>query len=150
MDAITLPTTDIVVPDRGLTIGEVAEVTGLSVQTLRFYEREGLMLDPTRRDASGHRRYRRNDLDWINGLLMLRETGMSIGDMRVLADLSRRAGSEADRLRVLERHRARVLDELARTRRHLEALETKIRAYRDAVGEGGTSRTGTSTEQENG
>ncbi len=133
MHAITLPTIDVDIPDAGMTIGQVARMTGLSVQALRFYEREGLMLDPTRRDASGHRRYGRHDMEWIKGLLMLRETGMSIGDMRVLADLSRRDGSEAERLRVLEEHRRRVLEELTRTHRHLAALQTKIDAYRVVV-----------------
>jgi DNA-binding transcriptional MerR regulator len=133
MNAITLPTVDVDVPDAGLTIGEVAGVTGLSVQALRFYEREGLMLDPARRNASGHRRYQRPDIEWIKGLLMLRETGMSIGDMRVLAELSRQEGSEAERLRVLEKHRQSVLDALTRTHRHLAALQEKIDAYRDVV-----------------
>lgn len=133
MHAITLPTIDVDIPDAGLTIGQVARVTGLSVQALRFYEREGLMLDPTRRDPSGHRRYGRHDMEWINGLLMLRETGMSIGNMRVLADLSRREGSEAERLRVLEDHRQAVLEDLTRTHQHLAALQTKIDAYHAVV-----------------
>lgn len=133
MNAITLPTVDIDVPDAGLTIGEVSSVTGLSVQALRFYEREGLMLDPARRNGSGHRRYQRPDIQWIKSLLMLRETGMSISDMRLLADLSRQEGSEAERLRVLEKHRQSVLDALERTHRHLAALQGKIDAYRDVV-----------------
>lgn len=140
MHAITSPTIDVDIPDAGLTIGQVARVTGLSVQALRFYEREGLMLDPTRRDPSGHRRYGRHDMEWINGLLMLRETGMSIGDMRVLAELSRRQGSEAERLRVLEEHRQSVLDVLTRTHRHLAALQTKIDTYREVVEHRTTSR----------
>lgn len=134
MNAITLPHVDAEVPREGLTIGEVSALMGLSVETLRYYEREGLMLDPTRRDVSGRRRYGDADLRWISGLLMLRETGMSIADMRSLAALSRRAGTEAERLVVLESHRARVRAELARTRAHLAALEKKITAYRDAVG----------------
>jgi len=138
MKTIRPPAVDIDVPESGLTIGEVSAATGMSIEALRFYEREGLMLDPTPRNGSGHRRYGRSEVEWIAGLLMLRETGMSIGDMRVLAELSRRAGSEAERLAVLEQHREGVLAALETTRRHLAALEKKIDAYRAAVADPGT------------
>ena len=142
MKAITLPPATTEVPREGLTIGEVSRATGLSIEALRYYEREGLMLDPTPRDVSGRRRYGAADLSWIGGLLMLRETGMSISGMRELAELSRRAGTEAERLEVLEAHRAQVMEELERTRRHLAALETKIPAYREVVAtEADTERT---------
>ena len=133
MASIPLPTLDADVPDEGLSIGAVAEATGLSIDTLRYYERAGLLLDPAPRDPCGRRRYRRNDLDWIAGLIMLRETGMSIADVRRMAELSRVAGTEAERLVVLEEHRMHVLDDLARTRAHLAALESKIAAYTEAV-----------------
>ncbi|MWB98707.1 MerR family transcriptional regulator [Agromyces sp. MMS17-SY077] len=115
-------------------IGDVARLTGLGADTLRYYEREGLMLDSTPRDGAGRRRYSSADLSWIGGLLMLRDTGMSVADMRTLAELSRAEGTERERLVVLESHRQRVVEELARTMRHLEALDTKISAYREAVG----------------
>ncbi|GAB3631866.1 MerR family transcriptional regulator [Microbacterium shaanxiense] len=133
MNEITLPPVEADVPSGGMTIGEVAQATGLSIQALRYYEREGLMLDPAPRDGSGRRRYGVGDLAWIGGLLMLRDTGMSVSDMRALADLSRTEGTESERLRVLEAHRERVLEELARTRQHLLALDTKINAYRDVI-----------------
>jgi DNA-binding transcriptional MerR regulator len=134
MDAIQLPDAGVSVPPGGLTIGEVARLSGLSIETLRYYEREGLMLDPAPRDPAGRRRYGADDIAWIAALLMLRETGMTISDMRALAELSREEGTEASRLEVLERHRERILDELRRTQRHLSALEKKIAAYREVVG----------------
>ncbi|MCS5719661.1 MerR family transcriptional regulator [Herbiconiux sp. CPCC 205763] len=133
MPPVPLPRLDVPVPADGLSIGDVAHATGLSIDTLRYYESAGLMLDPTPRDPGGRRRYTRNDLDWIAGLIMLRETGMSIADVRRMAELSREAGTEADRLVVLEGHRARVLADLARTRAHLTALEKKITSYRAAI-----------------
>ena len=139
MDDVTpllLPAVDTEVPAGGLSIGQAAVATGMSVEALRYYERAGLLLDPTPRNAGGRRRYRARDLAWIAGLVMLRETGMSIADIRVMADLSRRAGTEAERLEQLERHRDRVLADLARTRQHLQAIEDKIAAYREvAAGE---------------
>lgn len=142
---VTLPRLNITVPEDGLPIGEVAQATGLSIDTLRYYEKAGLLLDPAPRDPGGRRRYGRNDLDWIAGLIMLRETGMSIEDVRRMADLSRTAGTEPDRLAVLEGHRLRVLAELERTQAHLRALEKKIAAYRAVLPAAGNT---SSTEQD--
>jgi DNA-binding transcriptional MerR regulator len=124
------PQLDVDVPDEGLAIGEAAAVVGLSVQTLRYYEREGLLLDPTSRRSNGHRRFHRNDLDWLAGLVMLRETGMPIADIRKVAALSRTPGTEKQRLEAFERHRETVVAQLKRTQEHLAALDTKIAAYR--------------------
>lgn len=133
MEVITIPDSGIDVPPGGLAIGDVARLSGLSVGTLRYYEREGLLLEPARRDAAGRRRYDGADLSWIGAILMLRDTGMPISDMRALAALSREPGTEMQRLQVLEAHRRRILDEMDRTRRHLAALEKKIAAYREVV-----------------
>jgi len=51
------------VTEEWLSIGEVAERTGLSVHALRFYEREGLLVGPVRRTAGGRRRYTGLDVD---------------------------------------------------------------------------------------
>ncbi len=130
MNEVLLPQVSVEIPPEGLSIGQVSEATGIGVEALRYYEREGLLLDPAPRDSSGRRRYQEGDLAWIAGLVMLRETGMSIADIRVMADLSRREGTEAERLDVLTRHRERVIADLRRTERHLAAIEKKIAYYR--------------------
>lgn len=127
------PQLDVDVPDEGLSIGEAAAAVGLSVQTLRYYEREGLLLDPTPRRSNGHRRFHRNDLDWLLGLVMLRETGMPIVKIRDVAALSRAPGTERERLEVFELHRQAVVAQLKRTEEHLAALDKKIAAYRAYV-----------------
>jgi len=58
-----------------LTISEAAERTGLTRHTLRYYERDGLMLG-VGRAGSGHRRYSERDLGWIELITKLRATGM--------------------------------------------------------------------------
>ena len=58
-----------------LTIQQVAKRTGLSIDTLRYYERIEL-LEPVGRAQSGHRRYTQQDLDWIDLLIGLRNTGV--------------------------------------------------------------------------
>ena len=56
----------------GLSIGEAAAVSGLTVDALRYYEREGLTLHPLDRNAAGRRRYFERDISWIRALAMLR------------------------------------------------------------------------------
>jgi len=133
MTDLLLPEIAVVVPPGGLSIGEASAATGVSIETLRYYEREGLLLEKAPRDTGGRRRYQMSDLAWIAGLVVLRETGMSIADMTVIADLSRREGTEAERLEFFENHRNHVVDEMERTKRHLAAIDKKITAYREVA-----------------
>ncbi|RDG38356.1 MerR family transcriptional regulator [Streptomyces corynorhini] len=128
------PAPDPQIPPGGLTIGEAAALCGLSIDTLRYYEREGLTAEPADRAPSGQRRYFARDLSWLDGIVMLRGTGMPIRDIRAFTEICRREGSEAERLGVLEQHRERVLEQLNETRSHLEAIERKIHFYRERKG----------------
>ena len=79
----------------GLTITEVANRTGLSRHTLRYYERDGLMLGVDR-DRSGHRSYSEGDLGWIELITKLRATGMPIREVRRYAELVRAGDGNED------------------------------------------------------
>ena len=67
---------------------QAAEQSGFSLDTLRYYERIGL-LDGIDRAPSGHRRFRDDDLEWLGVLRCLRDTGMPIAQMRRYAELAR-------------------------------------------------------------
>jgi DNA-binding transcriptional MerR regulator len=116
-------------PADTLTITEVAARTGLSSDTLRYYEKAGL-IDPVGRSAGGQRRYAAADMDWIAFLLRLRDTGMSIADMQRFAEL-RRAGdtSVADRLELLREHRGQLAERIRRLQVSGRALDDKIAHY---------------------
>ncbi|GAA3826924.1 MerR family transcriptional regulator [Nocardioides panacisoli] len=66
----------------GLSIAEAAERLGLTVDTLRYYEKDDLLLRAVPRASSGHRRYQEDDLRWIELVTRLRATGMPIRDVR--------------------------------------------------------------------
>ncbi|GAA2020288.1 MerR family transcriptional regulator [Nakamurella flavida] len=118
----------------GLSIADAAARSGLTTHTLRYYERDGLLLEPVGRAAGGHRRYAERDLTWITLITRLRATGMPIRDIRAYAELVRAgAGTEPERLALLVAHRERVLAELAETTAHLSALDGKIALYRDRL-----------------
>lgn len=121
-------------PVPGLTIAEAARHTGLTADTLRYYERDQLLLRPVGRSATGHRRYVESDLRWIEMVTRLRSTGMPIRDVRRYADLVRSGdGNEAERLELLRDHRRTVLAQLAEVQEHLGAIDYKIGVYSDTV-----------------
>lgn len=117
-----------------LTIAEVAERTGLTRHTLRYYERDGLMLGVDRA-GSGHRRYSERDLGWIELITKLRATGMPIREVRRYAELVRAGdGNEDERLALLRAHRERVRAQLDAMTAYLNAINMKISYYADAIG----------------
>ncbi|WP_159541644.1 MerR family transcriptional regulator [Aeromicrobium sp. 9AM] len=121
------------VPAEGLTISGAAELSGLSVDTLRYYEKEGLSLHRPERSASGQRRYTEDDVRWLGTLVMLRRTGMPIRDIRRFVELYRVDGSEPERMAILEAHREHVLEELNEVQTHLAAINRKIDHYKKLV-----------------
>jgi DNA-binding transcriptional MerR regulator len=133
MTDLLIPHAPRTVPADGLAIGEAAEACGVSIDALRYYEKENLLLAPAARNSGGRRRYTARDLAWISGLVMLRETGMPIALMREMAALYRTPDTEQERLRLLEEHRDRVVEEQRRVAAHLTAIDTKIDSYRRAL-----------------
>jgi len=128
-------------PRAGLSIAEAARRTGVSVHTLRYYERAGLVVTAVDRTAGGRRRYHQLDLDWIVICTRLRATGMPIRTIRRYAELvSAGPGNEQERLVLLEAHRAEVTARLARTREHLKLIDHKIDVYRGRLAAGDADR----------
>ena len=98
----------------GLSIAEAARRTGVSVHTLRYYIRAGLVVTAVERTAGGRRRYQQLDLDWIIVCTKLRATGMPIKTIRRYAQLvSVGPGNEQERMALRQAHRADVTAKLA-------------------------------------
>ena len=116
----------------GLTIQQVAEATGLSVYTLRYYERCGLIA-AIGRASNGHRRYAANDIRWIEFLTKLRLTGMPIRQMQQYAVLVRQHPDTAfgERRQLLETHRQTVLAQIQQRQENLAVIDWKIQHYSD-------------------
>jgi len=130
---LLLPLSPRPTPPDGIAISAAAEACGLSVDALRYYEKQGLLLAATGRDSRSRRRYTSSDLVWISGLVMLRETGMPIARMRDMAEFYRTPGTELERLRLLAEHRDQVVVEQRRIAAHLSAIEAKIASYERAL-----------------
>jgi DNA-binding transcriptional MerR regulator len=115
------------------TISEVADFTGLSAHTLRWYERIGLM-PHVDRSHTGQRRFTNRDLDWLAFVGKLRLTGMPVADMVRYAELVR-AGDQtfAARQALLEATRVDVLQRIAELTETVTVLDYKISTYAGAV-----------------
>jgi DNA-binding transcriptional MerR regulator len=121
----------------GLSIGQVAERTGLSVHALRFYEREGILAAPIRRGSSGRRSYTEGDVEWLAICLKLRASGMPLGTIRRYAELVRQGtGNEKDRLEILREHQDQVQEQIRALTDCLSVISYKVRIYEKHLAEG--------------
>jgi len=113
----------------GMTIDEAAQRMGITKDTLRYYEREGL-LPPIAKASNGHRRYTEDDLGWVKFLQLLRGTGMPIREMKSFVKLTL-AGDHtiAERVEVLERYRVQLAERMEADRERMQFLNHKIDYY---------------------
>ena len=113
-------------PGPTYTIAEASAATGVSVDTLRYYERAGVLPDIGRTE-SGRRAYVEDDLGWIVFVRRLRSTGMSmrrIGDYTAMVRDGE--GTVAERRRLLEDHRVTVAAAIDELTTALAVLDAKI------------------------
>jgi MerR family transcriptional regulator, repressor of the yfmOP operon len=135
---------------RRLRIGEVAELTGTTPRTIRYYEEVGLLPVAPGRERGAHRLYDAEDVERLRELLSLKELlGLSLEELRELvAAESARAelreewrSGDPDPLRrrqILEEslsHIARQLELIRRRREQIERLEGELVAKRRRVRE---------------
>lgn len=110
------------------TPGQVAEKTGFSLDTLRYYERIGLL--SVARTAGGQRQYGDEDIGWLTILRCLRETGMPIQRMREYAELSRDDSTVPERIALLEEHDREVEARIAELQAQRDHIRGKIEYYK--------------------
>ena len=121
--------------EKNLTIQQVAAATGLTEHTLRYYERIGL-IHPIDRAGSGHRRYRESDVGWIEFLMKLRNTGMSIQQMTQYAILQRQGDCTLpERVEMLKVHYTQVQEQLDCLLEHQTLIRNKIAYYSSVIAE---------------
>ncbi len=118
------------------TIHEVAQRSGLSIPTLRYYEEIGLVPDVGRDTSSGHRRYSADTLQIIESLANLRAVGMSIEEMRTYLTLREQGDETAvEKRELFQAHAEEVGKQIARLHIRQRYLSFKV-AYWDARARG--------------
>ncbi|MFD3655239.1 MerR family transcriptional regulator [Streptomyces sp. NPDC058620] len=111
-----------------LTPATAADRTGVSIDTLRYYEREGL-IGPIRRSAGGRREYTEDDLFWIGLVTCFREAGLGIADLRGFVAILRAEHPPQDRVAFLRERRTALEQRVAALCRAMEVLDEKIAYY---------------------
>ncbi|CUS26401.1 hypothetical protein FC70_GL001487 [Paucilactobacillus oligofermentans DSM 15707 = LMG 22743] len=112
------------------SIGEFSKICGLTIDTLRFYEKNELVF--SNRDANNRRFYTEQDVIWIEFIIRLKKTGMSIKKMKSYAKLRYEGDSTIPkRLKILFDQ----LDDLHKSQNeiddHIKFIEHKIKTYLD-------------------
>lgn len=120
-----------------MTIGEIANILAISVHTLRYYEKIGLIQQVDR--VSGRRNYSKADLAWLEFIQRLKRTRMPLKEILQYANL----WYEGDRTiqqrkAMLLAHRHRLVDEMTALQAHLDILDRKIELYETQEKRGGT------------
>lgn len=112
---------------RGLGIGKMSCETGVNIETIRYYERIGIMPDPGR-TPGGNRQYRLEDLKRLTFIKRSRDLGFSIEEIRALLQMvDRRDFTCAEVRRLTIEHLAAVKRKIAHLRRLERALGSMVR-----------------------
>ena len=124
-----------------IRIGELAQRTGRSTHTIRWYEKQGL-LPPVPR-LGLHRIYSNRHVEWMELMDRLRASGMSIAQLRRYTALAQRGAPAAEQTReVLRAHRRQVEQSIAQWQRALVLIDEKIGFYTRWIDEGVRPRKG--------
>ena len=116
--------------DETLSIKQMADKTGVSAHTLRYYEKIGLLLNIAR-DEKGYRRYCAADVVWVSFLRQLKATGMPLEQVQQFAELRRQGDHTArQRREMLEAHRRVVVEQVAALQECLAMIDFKIERHR--------------------
>jgi DNA-binding transcriptional MerR regulator len=119
-----------------LGIREVSEHTGLSIDTLRWYEREGL-IPLVERTPTGRRSYPPAAMRFIRLVQALRRTGMPVADVRHFVQLGGgRLEHHSTRMALLEAQRGSIERQVDQLHEDLAVLTAKIDQYRDLITRG--------------
>lgn len=112
-----------------MIIGQFSELTGISCSTLRYYEEKGLI--HVERDFGNRRIYSDKDIEWVKFLQRLKNTGMSLKEMRRYADLRYEGDSTiSERLEILQRHEIYVEEQRRLWEEYSKNLSAKIEFYK--------------------
>ena len=118
------------------TIGQVAEMFGLPISTLRYYDKQGLF--PRMQRVSGIRRFSETEIEALRVIECLKKAGMEIKDIRQFMDWCvEGAATYPKRKALLEEQKAHVEVEIERMNRTLDLLKYKCWYYTQAIKDGG-------------
>lgn len=112
-------------------IKQASEATGLSIYTLRYYDKEGL-LPQIKRTPGGIRRFSDNDIAWIKLICCLKSSGMPISKIKEFMNLCLMGNSSCEeRRKILVEHKKHIEDQLSKLNENLDIVNHKIDHYKE-------------------
>lgn len=113
------------------TIKQVSEKIKLSEHTLRYYDREGLM-PLLKRSSTGIRLYTENDVNWLELICCLKNSGMSLSEIKEFMNLCLQGEKTCEeRKDILEHHKKDILNQIGYLKRSLNTINYKIDHYKE-------------------
>jgi DNA-binding transcriptional MerR regulator len=113
------------------TIKQVSEKTGLSIYTLRYYDKEGL-LPLVKRSKSGIRKFSDNDIQWLGLICCLKTSGMCIAQIKEFMNLCLKGNETVEtRKIILEKHKEFILNQMIQLDSSLKTINYKIDHYKE-------------------
>ena len=117
---------------------EVTQITGLSEYTLRFYEKQLLIIN-IKRDSNNYRLYSDFDIQWIQFLTKVKSTNMPLKDIQKYAELMAKGNSTlAEREEMLLKHKQRITEQISTLSDILIQIDNKLQRYqriREGIGQ---------------
>jgi len=111
------------------TIKQAAEKVNLTVHTLRYYDKEGL-IPFVSRDKAGNRVFTESDLDWLGLICCLKNTGMPIKQIGTFIHWCLEGDSSLEKRRqMLLEHRRAVVEQIEQLNHNLDKINFKINHY---------------------
>ena len=111
------------------TVKDIAEMTGLSIYTIRFYDKEGL-LPFVSRNKSGIRVFTESDINQIMTICCLKNTGMQIKDIKKYIDYCMEGADTIDSRRELFiAHRNEIINQIKVLNENLKLIDSKLEIY---------------------
>lgn len=113
------------------TIKQVSEKTNLSIYTLRYYDKEGL-LPLIKRSESGIRKFTSNDIEWIKLICCLKNSGMSIENIKQFMQCCLK-GKECveERKVILEAHKKYIQNQIEQLNKSMDIVNFKLDHYKE-------------------
>ncbi|MDL2298634.1 MerR family transcriptional regulator [Synergistaceae bacterium OttesenSCG-928-D05] len=114
------------------TVKQAAEITGISAHTLRFYDKKGLFPDLSR-DHLNRRVFSDADLRYVRSVQKLRNMGMPLAEIATYMKASDENRALQQKYELIEKQKARALEQLKSVQMQLELLETESRTFEKAL-----------------
>lgn len=116
-----------------LTVNQVSKKLNISAHTIRFYDDQGLFPDVIR-DANGKRLFSDGSLEWVNLVICLRNTGMSISDIKHYIELCKAGDATiSERYNIILAQKKKAEADLEEMHKRLSVISGKEKWYRSLL-----------------